>query len=414
MSELKGTIVQLKECMEMNNGIMFWSLLRLKKNKHFMSGKIRNPDEAYFEPDVKSIVWANEALSMSLIDEYQEPYDEIIIDVEISGTLNEQNLKTGKIYTVPVTFDFAIQSFVYPQYGVNDREIRLMNKEQKSLLLFHKSYEREADQLNVKLLFDYKYKGEDAFSFFTRIWKLVDHSNATMVADTSHDYFQEIYDCQRNLRYSVACANMWGRYTTHYTEHAYDFQGRKVYPAKLNFYDSKYLFYLENAVEELYTFYERLAYLMYLMMDPVTLEAKYLSFQGLFQKRTKKELKEKYPHLAADEHFIWFSRRANHQHKLLSRNRHPLIHYQTGNEFIKGSYLTSFTRGWLNHATGDEKELMKVFQKFDEIKSFVNSELIICTEAFERTILLIDGIGMHVPGDPFSKEGIGITSVVPD
>lgn len=392
MNEMISTLQSLKQRMEMNNGGMFWSLLRQRKNRHFMIGKLRNPDQGYFEPDVKTIVWSDEVLLKSLEDEEGQPYDEIVIDLEISGTLNEQNRKTGKIYSIPVTFPFTIQAFVYPQYGVNDREIRLMNHEQKSLLLFHKSYEKEAEKLEVKLLFDYKFKGEDAFSFFSRIWKLVDLNNPAMVADTSHDFFQELYDCQRNLRYSVACTNMWGRYTTHYTENAYNAQGRTIYPAKLNFYDSKCLFYLENAIEELYTFYERLAYLMYTMMQPTTLEARLLSFHALFQKRTKRELKEKYPHLMTDEHFIWFSRRANHEHKKLALNRHPLIHYQTNNEFIKGSFLTSYMRGWLNHATGNEKELIKFFHKFDELKAFVNSELIICTEAFERTILLVDGI----------------------
>lgn len=84
MKETISTVQLLKQRMEMNNGGMFWSLLRQRKNRHFMIGTLRNPDHGYFEPDVKIIVWSNEVLLTNLKDEESQPYDEIIIDVEIS------------------------------------------------------------------------------------------------------------------------------------------------------------------------------------------------------------------------------------------------------------------------------------------------------------------------------------------
>ena len=68
--------------------------------------------------------------------------------------------------------------------------------------------------------------------------------------------------------YSVSGANMWGRYTSHFTDHFYKMNGEFVYPHQPTFYDTRHIFYLEAAIEELYTFYERISYIAYLFLHP--------------------------------------------------------------------------------------------------------------------------------------------------
>ncbi|WP_428330381.1 hypothetical protein [Mucilaginibacter sp.] len=255
------------------------------------------------------------------------------------------------------------------------------------MLLFHKNYEKEIDRLGVKMLFENTYCGDEAFTFFTRIWKLVDTSNATQVSDSSHDYFDEFVECHRNILYSVGMSNVWGRYTTDYTANSYNFQGTKIYPVNLNYRDNRFIFYLENAIEEIYTFYERIAYLLYLFLQPIQLTTSGLSFNKLFERKVKEELKMKFPQLSKDLNYQWFEKRFGKEHKLLSGFRHPLIHYQTANSFIKGGYNASLKRIWLANASGGEQELLKLSDDIKNIHRFVNEELVKCKTSIESSLV---------------------------
>ncbi len=380
----------LQRVVGLNGGGLFWQLLQRAENYHFFANRVKKPQRAYFTPDGNTIKWSEDYICNLLTNEEGLPYFEFVIDMSISGIINEYNTLGRTFFSDDIHFSFTIHGFVFRDHGVNYDDIRLLNGEQKSLLNFHKYFEKETIRLKIKSLEEGTFQGEHPFSFFTRIWKHVDQNNEIMVEDSSGYYFDELSEALRNFRYSVACANMWGRYTTNYKVHSYDFQGSKIYPVQLNYFDYRFFFYLESAIEELYTFYERLAYLLYLFAKPQSFTAHALSFQKLFESDSRKELFLKFPQLELDSNFVWFSKRAKKEHRNLTTYRHPLVHYKTGNNFIKGSYIASFKRIWLNHAGGQDQELDKLFKDISKIQQFVNSELIACPEAFERMILLIE------------------------
>lgn len=390
MEIAESSVAQLKRYIEMNNGDVFWGLLNRRKNHHFFQDKVTKAKNGYFDPDGKTLIWNDQYVCTALKNEDNVEYNEVIIDLQISGILNEFNNRGRTFSSNPVTFNFTIQAFIFKDFGTSIEHINLLNSEQKSLLLFHKSYELELERIGVKLIPEYIFEGKGAVVFFTKIRKCVNSENTKMVNVTGLDYFDELTECHRNIRYSVACANVWGRYATHYTDHTSDFQGRTIYQVALGFYDYRYLSYVENAVNELYTFYERLGYLMYSFLEP-SFDVNLLSFSKLFQSDIKKELKAKYPNLIDNPHFDWFSKRITKEHRKLSEYRHPLVHYQSSNTFIKGSYIASFRRHLLNSASGSEEELSRLLKGVNDISKFINHELIVCKEAFERTILLIEG-----------------------
>ncbi|EHQ26492.1 hypothetical protein Mucpa_2362 [Mucilaginibacter paludis DSM 18603] len=387
------TLDSLKSCMEINNGGLFFSLLKDPENQHFYAAKVKNVKNAYFTPEIDTIRWNDDVIRNSATNSQGFPFDEIIIDVSLSGTLSEYNNRGITFSSQPVEFHFTIQAFVFQgQFSVSRENIKLLNAEQKVTLLFHKNYEQEIDRLGIKLLFEETYQGDEAFTFFTRIWKLVDRTNPTQVTDSSHDYFDEFVECHRNILYSVAMSNIWGRYITTYGSNYYYFQGNKVFPVNLDYNDNRFIFYLENAIEEIYTFYERLAYLFYLFMQPTGLSGAALSFNKLFERKTKKELKQKFPQLANDANYQWFEKRFSKEHKTLSGYRHPLIHYQTSNTFIKGSYNSSVKRIWLANAGGNEQALQQLANDIRAIQRFVNNELAKCRDAFEKAILIVENL----------------------
>ena len=389
------TFDTLKATMELNNGGYFWSLLKEPENYHFFIDKAKVVQNVYFEPNISTINWSDDYIVNHLINNEGSLYDEIIVDVQIEGSLNEFNNKGFTYSKQLIKFQFTLQSFVFAgDYGITREDIKLLNSEQKTMLLFHKNYEKEIDRLDVKMLFENKYCGDEAFTFFTRIWKQVDTNNATQVSDSSNDYFDEFVECHRNILYSVAMSNIWGRYKTNYTSQYYNFQGTKIFPLNLNYQDNRFIFYLENAIEEIYTFYERIAYLLFLFLKPVGLTQSALSFNKLFERKVKKELKQKYPHLASDKNYLWFEKRVKKEHKELSGFRHPLIHYQTNNTFIKGGYNSSLKRIWLENTSGGEQGLLKLSEDIKNIQKFINQELIMGKEAFEKTILLIENLNI--------------------
>jgi len=387
---------KLKNALEINGGGLFFSLLKDTENHHFFRDKVKKTEKAHFTPDIATIRWASDYYLTTLTNTEGFTFDEVITDVCIAGELSECNSKGKDISRHRLQFDFTVQAYVFhDSFSVNREHIKLLNPEQKITLLFHKNYQREIDRLAVPMLFEKTFQGGDAFSFFTRIWKHVDRQKPTLVNDTSHDYFDELIECQRNILYSVAMSNIWGRYIVTYGTEYYYFQGTRVYPLKLDYRDNRFIFYLENAIEELYTYYERLAYLLFLFLTPANLTPTALSFSKLFERKIKKELKQKFPGLANDINFIWFEKPFSKEHKVLSGYRHPLVHYQTTNNFIKGGYNASLKRIWLANASGGEAELKQLTTDIRAIHKFINSELPKCAEAFERTILLIEQLPVN-------------------
>lgn len=396
MERKTKNIAKLKRDVEINGFGLLRNMLKLRKNFHLYSDIVKTPERSVFEFTSSSAIWAPDFICNHLFDVDNFEYDELIIDLKIQGTIIEFDKKGFHSSRQPIILDLTLQGFVYEEFGVNG-DVNLFNAEQKSLLIFHKTYEKELKKLNSKTLMELKFQGQDAHSYFSKIWQFVDQTDPKVIKATSYEYFSEFNEAYRNIIYSVACANIWGRYITHYTDHAYQSEGKTIYPVQQNFYDIRYITYLESAVESLYAFYERIAYLLYQCLKPGNISALSLSFKKLFERNTKKELKIKYPLLIDNEYYSWLMNFVRKDHSLLSSFRHPLVHYQSESDFIKGSYTASITRRWLDHATGDEQQLIKMHQDIEAIRIFVNNQLNTSLTVYEKSILLIETIAPQQP-----------------
>lgn len=386
------SVQSLISSIELNNYGIIWSKMQNRKNHHFFADRVRKPNNAYFDFMPNSAEWSDRFLVTSFVNIDGFKFDEVLIDLKLMGTINEYNNSGKTFFSEPIELAITIRAYIQDDGWVGSENIHLLNSEQKSLLEFYKKYEEELKKLGVKTIFETEFHGEEAFGFFTRVWKNVDRENPTMVEDTSMHYFHELGESHRNIMYSVSCANMWGRYSSHFIDNSYRMNDRVIYPHNPTFYDTRHIFYLETAIEELYTFYERIAYIAYLFLIPVCFEYKSLSYNKLFEKRTIKDLKLNHPDLENNPHFNWFVARLKKEHKTLSEYRHPLIHYKTTNKFIKGSYSASRTRYWLSNAANGEKELSKLHTQMEEILKFANRELLVCATAFEQIVLLCESL----------------------
>lgn len=376
---------------ELNNYGLVSSLMQQRENHHFFAQRVKKAENAYFEFDANSAEWSNDFSIRPVINDDGFKFEEVFIELKLKGSINEYNTLGRTFFSEPIDLIFTIKAFVQENGWVDTGNIHFMNQEQVALLTFHRKYEEELDKIGVKTFDGTEFLGQDAFSFFTRIWKNVDNADDTMVTDTSANYYLEFVEANRNIMYSVSVSNMWGRYASHYADESYTFEGRSVYPLEPSFYDTKYIFHLEVAIEEIYTFYERIAYLTYLFMKPDYLAPISLSFNKLFDKQSANKLKGKFPILKDNVHFKWFTDRVKNEHRTLSTYRHPLVHYKTNGNFLKGSISVSITRVWLDNVMNEEA-LSKLHVQLEEIHRFVNRELLEAYTAFERVVLLCESL----------------------
>ena len=370
-------------------------LLQRRKNHHLIKNLLKNTTNPFFDVNVNSFKWSDDFSIHPIIGENGSKFEEVIIDLKLSVEITEYKTSVETYFSGPVDLAFTIKACVDEEGDVNVENIHLMNQEQKALLTFHRIYEIELDRLKVKTFDCTKFLEQDATIFFKRIWKNVDNTDDTMVTDTSWYYYREFVEANRNIMYSVAVSNMWGRYTFHYTDKPYSLEGQTVFTFEPSFYDTKYLFHLEVALEEIYTFYERIAYLTFLFMKPENLKPIALSFNKLFDEKSANLLIKKYPILKDNIHFKWFTDRVKNEHKTLSDYRHPLIHYKTNNDFHRGSISVSITRKWLDN-TMNKEELSKLQVQIEEIQGFVNNELRETYNAFKHVVLLCESLPITI------------------
>lgn len=393
----KETQMDLREKLirriEMNGCSLLDWLLKKRRNVHFYADKRKKTAIARFEFSPEKLVWGNDCFIEDFVNRDGDPFIEVMLDVKADGLMNHFNRTTHKHFlSESVSFYFTIRAYFQADGYLSDGNIELLGMEQKALIMYHKNYEQELRQKSIKTIEETRFLDQDAFGFFTRIWKNVDNENGITVDSSSLSYFKELNEVHRNIIYGVSSANIWGRYKSHYTDEKYDFQGRAVYPVASNFYDSRYFFYLEAAMEEIYTYYERIAYLLYIFLKPETFEPFSLSFNKLFERQTKKELEEKFINLSENEHYLWFTNRIKKEHKKLSNYRHPLVHYRQNSGFLKGSYNASRSRIWLKNAMDGLDGLIKMEKDMDDILKFVNQELQNCYMAFQHTVLLCESL----------------------
>lgn len=381
---------ELKSSFMLNGGQLFRSAFHKQRN-HFFQGKVDNLDKSYFDVKPETVMWLDNYYFATHINEEQMESFEFIVDVKLSGLLSEYDDTGITFKSEPTEFSFAIHaSFYNDGFGPDIRNITLLNSEQKALLLYHKEYEKELKRIEVKLLNQYNYFGQDPYSFFTRIWTSIDKASNQPNGGTDLYFFYELIECHRNIMFSVSNTNMWSRNKSHFLDNSYSFQGKRIYPVELTYKDNRYLYFIENSIEEIYTFYEKIAHLLYIFLNPDSITPKRLSFGSLFSPQTLGNILKKFPLLENNINLKWFESRALNQHKKLQNYRHPLVHYQV-NEDIKGTYVASLTRLWMEKVS-DETALASLFKRFEEIQDFVNSELLECKTCFEHCVLLIESL----------------------
>ncbi|CDT15584.1 conserved hypothetical protein [Sphingobacterium sp. PM2-P1-29] len=384
-------IENLKNAVVLNNYGIFWHLFQQRANFHFFKHLVQDPERTHIEFSKGKVDWSDRYTVEPFLNEDGFKFFDVIIGVTINASLEEHDRRGMFSGSKPYSVSLYLRASVQEEGWASEKNMSLLNQEQKILLDYQQNYAREQLQIGVKTIAETNYHGKEAFDFFTAIWKNVDPMEEVIVRDTSLHYFHELTESHRNVYYSACSANIWGRYITHYSDNWYNFQGRKLYPHQPSYIDGKFFFYLEVCIEELYTFYERLAYLAYIFLAPKNLKPFALSYNRLFDKQVINGLIKQYPELSDNPHLQYFRNRLKNQHQQLSDYRHPLVHYKSSGTEIRGSYNVFKSTKWLDNVE-DEEALQKLHYQIDKILEFTNTEMSACHKSFEQLVLLCESL----------------------
>ena len=74
---------------ELNNFGVIWSKMKLRKNYHFFDNKVKKPENSYFEFTANSGKWSEISIINPYLDRDGFKYEEVLVDLELTGTINE-------------------------------------------------------------------------------------------------------------------------------------------------------------------------------------------------------------------------------------------------------------------------------------------------------------------------------------
>lgn len=390
---------QLKDYISGDNQTRLVELFKEQPNQHFFDDCNTITKEANFH--FNSIDFSNRYIAIKETDDYQRLAYRIIIDTKIDVELSDINF-SATLFSLDVTIHARIskQSTTYIGFDF----VSLLNSEQKVLLQYNMLYEKVLNKIGIDLsneLDNREQEFED--SKYASLSKYSDDE----LKGFFFFFFDELYECRRNIWYSVGCANLWGKYLTHYSNESHTFQGKPIYPVSVNFYDFRFFFFLENAIEQLYNYWERIAYLINEYLPIFGISKRAPSFRELFESK-KGLLKVEAVNFQLDDpssNLNWFFERKKNEHRTLCSYRHPLVHYNNdgggtvSHRFSEGRYIAKLQKDWVNNS-GNPEELKKLFEKFRNIQSFINDELKVCPVALKKAVSLIDNIRSNLPKDP--------------
>lgn len=254
---------------------------------------------------------------------------------------------------------------------------------------------REIKQ-NLKRKFEIKNINEEnypndsiGFGFFAEILRkkrnLVSINN-----NISHGYFYyEIAHCHGEVEVCLITALLNQKYSSDLLRRKVDFEGKELFLPNLNYNDLQYLTMVGFGFERLYSFWDRIAYLLYNFETLDFKRASHVSFDKYFLEMEKL--------LAANRPSIFNSNSMNlnwlidfhkNEFKRITDYRHRIVHYQMTSNW--DGVLSSKFANNASQYTSDLNELTRIKLEFDGLGFLLKEQFNFCKEGFLAALNLID------------------------
>lgn len=244
-------------------------------------------------------------------------------------------------------------------------------------------------QFKVENIDELKYPGTTGFGFFADILRKP-RSLSPLDTNISHAYFYyEIAHCHGEIETCLLTALMHQKYLSDLLDKKVGFEGKEFYMPNISYSDMQYLVMVGFGLERLYSFWDRITYLLYNFEPLGFKKAKDLSFGKYFSRI------EEYLNLGKQ---IKFDSNSNNFHWLLNfyktdfikitSYRHRIVHYEMtpkwegvlSAKFVNNAYENTFNRNKLN----------EIKLEFEGLGYLLLEQFKFCNEGFIRALNLID------------------------
>ena len=219
----------------------------------------------------------------------------------------------------------------------------------------------------------------------------MDKKNKDKIFATSYHYFYEIVDSYEQIMFLMGNINLYRKYTSNYIQNESNSPNGLYYQLNLTFYDRRYLNFCSMAIERIYAYWERIAFLLFQFIKPKTEQIgdKKLSFFNLIKSLVKDIECQHHLYLdSPNSSFKWFNDFHKNGHHKLTHYRHPLVHFQKKrNEFKGGLWAGTHTIFLQN--TQNKKNLIKLQKKNESLCSFLNDQFGYCEMGYKKVADLI-------------------------
>lgn len=272
--------------------------------------------------------------------------------------------------TIVGRYNEELSNFWYITDGITieDEKLNTINNFDRIIL-------EEYNGLSVLQTLDY--------DVLTTLWPYNEIGNKRHEFISSFDYFNEVENVNRQIRYSIAQAKTYAYYTDEYLKE----DGRKPFAQvslALTSHHRRYLDYCTVMIQSIYVFWERLAMLMYQYVQPKKLNDGNLSFAKLI----REIIKEKQAGTIKEINTEWLESFLNNHHSKLQVLRHPLTHYKLSDDGGVGSFLARIHSIWLKNISNKER-LEDMAQENRDLINEIIELAILCKSGYQHAIDLI-------------------------
>lgn len=367
---------------------------------HFLpqSGK-RKDCNYYFEPTDEGLVWLGDYSLKLTQDERMRVLCQFECDI-IVNALMHINLTEKKNDLKKIQLHLTVRAFAYPNAELDFingiKEYMLWTPEQKIINHFNELIFKKYREFDLKSL-GYR-QGEDKFELLTRIWPDIDKTYEKQLYVSSYYYFQEIDDSYDQIRFLLTNARLYSQHTSNYTGNPIDRpESDRYYDMILTLYDRRYLDFCSMTFERIYAFWEKIAFLLFQYIKPVSLDKskklvindENLSLVKLIGQLKKEVKKNHHAFLISSPSFDWFKNFVNGTHKKLCNHRHPLIHFRLDDiEIGKGNRYTYTKVFWMKNIH-DKAKLEKLQKENESLLPFLNEQFKQCEIGLDKAVQLI-------------------------
>jgi hypothetical protein len=272
--------------------------------------------------------------------------------------------------TIVGRYNQALSNFWFIHDGITiaDEKLNIINDFDRVIL-------QEYNELTVLESLNY--------DLLTKLWPYNDEGNKYHEFISSFDYFNEIENINRQIRYSIAQAKAYSYYTDEYLKED------RVRPfgqlsLAITSHHRRYLDYCTFSIQSIYIFWERLAMLMFQYIQPKKLNAGNLSFFKLI----KEIIKEKKAGTMREIDTDWLEGFLENHHSKLQVLRHPLVHYKLSDDGGNGSFLARIHSIWIKNISNKEK-LEDMAQENRQLISEIIEQAALCKSGYAQIINLI-------------------------